>query len=271
MTGADPAQAALANDPSRNDHSRREEMWHGLRATFPLMVGALPFGLIFGSLGIAQGFSPLQVMSMSLFVFSGSAQFMAVGLVASKAAIWVIWAATFIINLRHLLYAANLVSHVRHLPQRWRFPLAAMLTDETFAVMDLRYRERGGARYAHWYYLASCVGMWVNWNIWTLIGVLVGQNFPEAKNWGLEFAMVATFIGIVIPGLKTPPLWAAAITAGLVATYFNNLDYKIGLMLGALAGVVVGLVLDLRRRSSNERPGTQKPIDGEPVEASSHG
>ncbi|HVJ42522.1 MAG TPA: AzlC family ABC transporter permease [Dongiaceae bacterium] len=255
MTGASSITAAPAGD-----HSRREEVWHGLRDTFPLMVGALPFGIIFGSLGIAQGFSPLQVMSMSMFVFSGSAQFMAVGLVATKAALWVIWAATFIINLRHLLYAANLVSHVRHLPQRWRFPLAAMLTDETFAVMDLRYRERGRARYAHWYYLASCVGMWVNWNLWTLVGVVLGRSFPGVKDWGLEFAMVATFIGIVIPGLKTPPLWAAAITAGLVATYFNDLDYKVGLMLGALAGVIVGLVLDLRRKPNSAKTLARKAM-----------
>jgi 4-azaleucine resistance transporter AzlC len=254
-----------------NDLSRRDEFWHGLRATFPLMVGALPFGIIFGSLGIAQGFSPVQVMSMSMFVFSGSAQFMAVGLVAAKAAIWVIWAATFVINLRHLLYAATLVSHVRHLPQRWRLPLAALLTDETFAVMDLRYRERGSARYAHWYYFASCIGMWINWNFWTLIGVLVGQSFPDVKEWGLEFAMVATFIGIVVPGLKTPPLWAAAITAGLVATYFNNLDYKSGLMLGALAGVVVGVMLDLRRKAGKAEALPGDTSDRKTAEATPHG
>ncbi len=228
--------------------SRRGEIWHGLCDTFPMMVGALPFGVIFGTLGIAQGFTPLQVMSMSIFVFSGSAQFIAVGLVATKAALWVILAATFIINLRHLLYAANLVAHVRHLPQYWRFPLAALLTDETFAVMDLRYRERGSARYAHWFYLASCIGMWINWNFWTLIGVLVGRSFPNVQAWGLEFAMVATFIGIVVPGLKTPPFWAAAMTAGLVATLLHHLAYQSGLMLGALAGVAVGLVLDLRRK-----------------------
>jgi 4-azaleucine resistance transporter AzlC len=244
------AATATARETPPDDLSRRHEFWHGLHDTFPLMVGALPFGIIFGSLGIAQGFSPWQVMSMSMFVFSGSAQFMAVGLVASKAAIWVIWAATFVINLRHLLYAATLVSHVRHLPQRWRFPLAALLTDETFAVMDLRYRERGSARNAHWFYFASCISMWLNWNFWTLIGVVVGQSFPDVKNWGLEFAMVATFIGIVVPGLKTPPFWAAAITAGLVSSLLNGLEYKSGLMLGALAGVVVGVTLDLRRRKT---------------------
>lgn len=228
--------------------SRRGEFWHGLRDTFPMMVGAMPFGVIFGTLGIAQGFSPLEVMSMSMFVFSGSAQFIAVGLVAAKAAIWVILAATFIINLRHLLYAATLVSHVRHLPQAWRFPLAAFLTDETFAVMDLRYRERGSARHAHWFYFASCIGMWINWNFWTLIGVMVGRSFPDVKAWGLEFAMVATFIGIVIPGLKTPPLWAAAMTAGIVATLLHHMAYQSGLMLGVLAGVIVGVALDLRRK-----------------------
>lgn len=254
-------------DAPQDELSRRGEFLHGLRATFPLMVGALPFGIIFGSLGIAQGFSALQVMSMSMFVFSGSAQFMAVGLVASKAAIWVIWAATFIINLRHLLYAANLVSHVRHLPQSWRLPLAAMLTDETFAVMDLRYREQGRSTHAHWYYFASCISMWLNWNFWTLIGVLVGQSFPGIKDWGLEFAMVATFIGIVIPGLKTPPLWAAAVTAGVVASVLNNLDYKVGLMLGALAGVVVGVVLDLRRSRDREKSAST----GTTAEATRHG
>ena len=62
----------------------------------------------------------------------------------------------------------------------------------------------------------------------------------------------ATFIGIVIPGLKTRPLWAAAITAGLVATLLHHLPYQSGLMLGALAGVGVGLVLDLRRKKLGE-------------------
>lgn len=249
------------DEAPQSNLSRRDEFIHGLRDTFPLIVGALPFGIIFGSLGIAQGFSALQVMSMSIFVFSGSAQFVAVGLVATKAAIWVIWAATFIINLRHLLYAANLVNHVRHLPQHWRFPLAALLTDETFAVMDLRYRERGSDRFAHWYYFASCIGMWTAWNICTYVGVVLGQSFPNIKEWGLQFAMVATFTGIVVPGLTTPPLWGAAITAGLVATYFNNLDYKIGLMLGALAGVGVGLILDAHRKARQTKI----------AEATSHG
>lgn len=224
------------------------EALRGLRDTLPFMFGSIPFGLLFGTLATGAGLSALETMAMSLFVFSGSAQFIAVVLLGGGSGIWVVWFATFVLNLRHLLYAATLVDHVRHLTQAWRFPLAAFLTDETFAVMERRYRIQGGGRNAHWYYLASCFGMYLNWQFWTFIGITVGQNYPQVQNWGLEFAMVVTFIGIVVPLLTSVPYWAAAITAGLVAVLANPLPYKLGLMLAALAGIVVGVALDIRKR-----------------------
>jgi 4-azaleucine resistance transporter AzlC len=224
------------------------EAGHGLRDTLPFMFGSIPFGVIFGTLATGQGLSPWETMAMSLFVFSGSAQFIAILLLGAGSGLWVVWFATFVLNLRHLLYAATLVDHVRHLSQAWRFPLAAFLTDETFAIMERRYRIQGGGANAHWYYLASCFGMYVNWQTWTFIGITVGQQFPDINNWGLEFAMVVTFIGIVVPLLTSVPYWAAATTAGLVAVIANPLPYKLGLMLAALAGIVVGVVLDIRKR-----------------------
>jgi 4-azaleucine resistance transporter AzlC len=237
-----------------------DEAWHGLRDTLPFMFGSIPFGLLFGTLATGEGLSPLATMAMSLFVFSGSAQFIAVVLLGAGSGIWVVWFATFVLNLRHLLYAATLVDHVRHLSQAWRFPLAAFLTDETFAVMERRYRTQsakadlrpqGGGRNAHWYYLASCAGMYLNWQTWTFIGITVGQRFPQVQNWGLEFAMVVTFIGIVVPLLTSMPYVAAAVVAGLVAALANPLPYKLGLMLAALAGIVVGVALDICKRGLN--------------------
>ena len=225
-----------------------DEAWHGLRDTLPFMFGSIPFGLLFGTLATGKGLSLLETMAMSRFVFSGSAQFIAVVLLGAGSGIWVIWFATFVLNLRHLLYAATLVDHVRHLTQAWRFPLAAFLTDETFAGMERRYRTAGGGSNAHWYYLASCFGMYVNWQTWTFLGITVGQRFPEVQNWGLEFAMVVTFIGIVVPLLTSMPYVAAAFTAGIVAVIANPLPYKLGLMLAALAGIVVCTLLDIRKR-----------------------
>ena len=235
--------------------TRGQEFLLGLRDTLPLMFGSIAFGVIFGTLGIAAGLSPWAVMAMSLFVFSGSAQFIAILLLGTHAGIWVVWFATLVLNLRHLLYAATLVDEVRHLRQSWRFPLAALLTDETFAVMERRYRTEGGGPNAHWYYLASCIGMYVNWQCWTLVGITVGSEFPDIQNWGLQFAMVVSFIGIVMPLLNSRPYWAAAVIAGVVAVVANPLPYKLGLMLAALAGIAVGLVLDIRQR------GLQPPTD----------
>jgi 4-azaleucine resistance transporter AzlC len=231
-----------------------DEAWHGLRDTLPFMFGSIPFGLLFGTLATGEGLSPLATMAMSLFVFSGSAQFIAVVLLGAGSGIWVIWFATFVLNLRHLLYAATLVDHVRHRSQAWRFPLAAFLTDETFAVMERRYRMQGGGTNAHWYYIASCAGMYLNWQFWTFIGITVGQNYRQVQNWGLEFAMVVTFIGIVVPLLTAMPYLAAARTAGVVAVIANPLPYKLGLMLAALAGIVVGVALDIRKRGPAQEP-----------------
>jgi 4-azaleucine resistance transporter AzlC len=224
------------------------EALRGLRDTLPFMFGSIPFGMLFGTLAIAYGLTGSSTQAMSLFVFSGSAQFIGIKLLHEGSSLWVIWTATLVLNLRHLLYAATLVDHVRLLSQAWRFPLAAFLTDETFAVMERRYRTQGAGSNAHWYYIASCCGMYVNWQFWTFIGITVGQNYPEVQEWGLEFAMVVTFIGIVVPLLTSFPYVAAAVTAGLVAVIANPLPYKLGLMLAALAGIVVGVVLDIRKR-----------------------
>lgn len=239
---------------TRIDAGIGREISRGLLATLPMMISAFPFGLIFGALATSHGLSPLATMSMSVFVFSGSAQFIAIILLGTGSALGVIWLATLILNLRHLLYAATLVDHVRHLNQVWRFGLAAWLTDETFAVMERRYRLEGGGANAHWYYLASCLGMYLNWAFWTYIGIVVGTQFEDIGEWGLEFAMVVTFIGIVMPALRSRPYWLAAIIAGTIATLANDLPYKLGLMLGALAGIAAGLALQewQRRRKLAE-------------------
>ena len=161
----------------------------GARDTLPMVVGAAPFGIIFGTL-VAAG--PLELWHgqlMSLLVFAGSSQLIALGLAAGHAGLLVIWLTTLIVNLRHLLYAAALLPHVAHLPARWRCLLAALLTDETFAVMSGFYHRRSQTRLGHWYFLGSALIMYVNWNLWTLVGLLAGAAVPGLESLGLDFAM----------------------------------------------------------------------------------
>lgn len=153
----------------------------------------------------------------------------------------VIWFTTFIVNLRHMLYAATLLPHVAHLPARWRWGLGFLMTDETFAVMVNYYRTHSEAPLGHWYFLGSGVSMYLNWQAWTLIGLLFGAVFPQLQTLGLDYAMVATFIALVVPQLTRMPHFAAAIAAGSFAYLLKDLPYKLGLMSAVLVGVAVGM------------------------------
>jgi 4-azaleucine resistance transporter AzlC len=119
--------------------TRRHEFLQGARDILPLIVGAIPFGIIFGSLAASYGLSLGQALGMSLLVFAGSAQFIGVSLIGGGAGAAVVLLTTLVVNLRHALYSATLQPFVRHLPKRWRVPLAFWLTDEAFAVVQHRY------------------------------------------------------------------------------------------------------------------------------------
>lgn len=224
------------------------EMLAGAKATLPLIVGAIPFGIIFGTLAEPSGLSAIGALAMSIVVFAGSGQFIALGLLAAGAAIPVIIATTFVVNLRHLLYAANLVPKVRHLPHRWRIMMAFGLTDETFAAVSSRYLVED-VRDAHWFYLGSWLAMYSNWVFCTGIGIALGELFPDMMNWGLDFAMSVTFIGMVIPYLKSKPMWAAVIVAGVMAIATVSMPHKLGLLVAALCGIAVGLSVHLMQNA----------------------
>lgn len=223
--------------------SRSASFAAGARDTLPMLVGAAPFGVIFGTLVPANMVADWQGQLMSLSVFAGSSQFIAVGLMGQHTGMLVIWLATFIVNLRHMLYSATLLPYVAHLPARWRWLLGFLLTDETFAVVDAHYRKHSREETGHWYFLGSGVAMYVNWQCWTLLGLLFGSIFPKLQSMGLDFAMVATFIAIVIPQLNRRPQLAAALTAGAVAWLLRELPYKLGLLAAIGAGVAVGVLL----------------------------
>ena len=157
-----------------------------------------------------------------------------------------IWLVTFILNLRHTLYAATLVGYVRHLSFGWRLILSAGLTDETFAAMEDRYRRLGVHRNSHWAYLASIVAMHVNWNCWTLIGIAVGSQMSGLDGLGLEFAAIATFIGMVVQKLRTPGAQTAAAVAGILAALLAFLPYKGGLTIATLLAIAVAVMVERR-------------------------
>ncbi|KZE24958.1 AzlC family ABC transporter permease [Crenobacter luteus] len=215
----------------------------GVRDTVPMLVGAAPFGVIFGALAVGAGLSPAATLAMSACVFAGSSQFVAVSLIGAGAALPVIWLTTLVVNLRHALYSASLLPYAQGWPLAARLPLSFWLTDESYAVVEHRLRTGladGGLAYA----FGSSLAMYLNWLAFTAVGVLLGREAPGLADWGLDFAMLATFAAIVAPQLKHRPSLAAAVAASAVALVGHGWPYKLGLMAAAVAGVAAGLAAE---------------------------
>lgn len=227
-------------------------MKRGSVASIPMIVGGIPFGILFGSLASSYELSPWFAIAMSLFVFAGSAQFVALGLIAIDAPLWVIVSTTFIVNLRHLLYAADLIKYVKHLPISTRIVMGFGLIDETYAAVRPLYgtgqiNEITG----HYAYFGSFFSFYLMWNVTTILGVVFGELIPGMSEWGLEFAMVATFIGIITPYLKSYPFWLSMITAGVSSILLFGLPNNLGLLVSAVIGVFVGYIADLNHTRLN--------------------
>lgn len=219
--------------------------WSGVRAEFPLLVGVFPFGMIYGALALNAGLSLAASQMMSSIVFAGSSQFVTTQLVHDAAPAAVIILTIAVVNLRHMLYSASLAPYLKNLSLRWKFLLSYLLTDEAYAPSIIKYEQEGITSLSHWFVFGAGFSLWFIWQTSTALGIFLGAAIP--KSWPLDFALPLTFIAMVMPMMKNRPMIAAALSAGTVALLAFSLPYKLGLILAALTGIVVGTILEGRK------------------------
>ena len=223
----------------------KKEFWNGVRAEFPLLIGVFPFGMIYGALALNAGLSTSASQLMSSIVFAGSSQFVTAQLVHDAAPALVIIVTIAVVNLRHMLYSASLAPYLHDLSLRWKALLSYLLTDEAYAPTIIKYEKEGIKPFSHWFLLGAGFSLWFTWQISTALGIFLGTAIPE--DWPLDFALPLTFIAMVVPILKNRPMIASALSAGVVALLAFSLPYKLGIILAALTGILVGTILESRQ------------------------
>lgn len=227
------------------------EFLGGVRAELPLLIGVIPFGMIYGVLALNAGIPPAAAQAMSAIIFAGSSQFISTGLFAAGAPGLVVILTVAVVNLRHALYSASLAPYTRRLNPLWKAVLAYLLTDEAYAVTILHYEQAEGEYQAqtdgsaHWFYLGAGLTLWSSWQISTAVGIFLGAQIPSG--WSLDFSLALTFIALVVPALKDRPSLGAAVAGGVSAVALTGLPYNLGLMAAALLGISAGLILEGRR------------------------
>ncbi|WP_220980044.1 AzlC family ABC transporter permease, partial [Klebsiella pneumoniae] len=206
-------------------------------------IGDFPFSFIVGALSVSAGMSVWQSTAWSAIVIAGSAQMLALNMLKTGATLGVIIFTTLIINLRHVLYSASISGTVREASFFKKCFMSYALTDEVYAT-TVKEME-GNKKEKYLFYGSAMITFWAIWVLADFLGALVGASFPHIEKYGLDFAMVAAFIAIVVPQIKSQACTVAAVVAAVSGVLLVVLPYSLGIVVASVLGVLAGLCVDL--------------------------
>jgi 4-azaleucine resistance transporter AzlC len=217
----------------------------GARAALPIVLGFIPVGIAYGVLARAAGLSTLETTLMSLLVFAGASQFIAVGMFAAGATIIPIVFTTLLVNLRHLLMSSTIACHIGKQSRLMLLALGFELTDESFGVAMCDPSRIEGRPYFLLGLQATTQAAWVTGS---LLGALAGA-LVDSTAYGIPFALPALFICLLILQLKSATYVVVMLLAGAFALVFKSLlPGNWYIVLAALPSALIGFGLSRPRR-----------------------
>jgi len=212
----------------------------GVRAAWPICLGYLPIGLAFGVIAQKGGLTPFEIGIMSLLVFAGSSQFIAVSMMGAGAGLPAIVMTTFMVNFRHFLMSSTMAAYLRGVKKTWLSLYAYGITDESFALNLTRFQEEP------WdWKRAFVVNQTANiaWIGSTVLGGVGGTLLP-AGAFGMDFALLGMFLCLLVFQLKGIFHGVTAFLSGVSAVAFSLLFGGNGHIVAAsLLGATLGLAL----------------------------
>lgn len=169
------------------------------------------YGISFGALAVAAGLNVWQTMALSALMFTGGSQFAFIGVIAGGGTGAAALGAASLLGVRNAVYGMQMNRMLQ--PQGWRKWLAAHVTiDESAATAsgqtDAQEQQRG--------FWTAGIGVFVLWNAFTLLGALLGDALGDPRQWGLDGAAVAAFLGLLWPRLQQREPVALAVLSGVV-------------------------------------------------------
>jgi 4-azaleucine resistance transporter AzlC len=224
-------------------------------------LGYLPLGFTFGVLAVKNGVPPAWAAAMSVFVYAGAAQLIAIGMAGAGAPSLSIALAGFMVNLRHLLLSAALTPNVAPMPRLSRILFALQVTDETFAVHAARFRAGDACRPAR---LFACNAVaHLSWIAGSALGIFSGGFMADVRPFGLDFALPAMFLGLLVPLCRERPHLAAAMAAALFSLGFGLAGAgRWSVLIAAILASTLGMGISLRLNGVPPPPSGGSPAGG---------
>ncbi|MEK4023993.1 MULTISPECIES: AzlC family ABC transporter permease [Sporosarcina] len=232
----------------------------GLKAGSSIAIGYFPVALTFGLLAKTTGLSMIEATAMSLIVYAGASQYMALSLIATGVAPWLVVMNTFIVNIRHFLMTASLSEKVEPAPKWMKAIYAFGITDESFSVLST---QKGKITTAFAFGVASIAyGSWV---FFTAVGHVIGANLPQFLQNAMSVALYAMFIGLLVPSMKgnRKVVLLAAIGAAIhcVLYYGNLLSTGWSILVATLGSAIFVEIIYVKNNQTVEHWTVQKEAD----------
>jgi predicted branched-subunit amino acid permease len=168
------------------------------------------YGIAFGAAGIAAGFSLLQTCALSLLTFSGASQFAVVGVLGAGGSALSGIATASLLGIRNALYGMRMAPLMKI--RGWKRLVGAQVTIDESTGVALGQSELGEPAMRQGFWLTG-IGVYIFWNIFTVVGALGAQAMGDPAAWGLDAAVPAAFLGLVWPRLTNATERALAVAA----------------------------------------------------------
>ncbi len=235
------------SDITPSDHTDLlpvQAFFKGALIILPLSIAVIPWGILAGSLAVEAGLFDIQAQAISALVFAGSVQLVGMGLVKAGASLTTLLLTTLFLTSRHLLYSATMRTRISHLPIHQRLILGFLLTDELFAVCSHQTRKQ----FTFWYAFGAGSSFYFIWQLASLSGILLGQSIPNLDQYGLDFAVAATFIAIVLPTIKKLSVLVTVVIALVLSVTFSVMNIEGGIIYSSLIAMSVGYAISILRK-----------------------
>ena len=207
-----------------------------------IALGIAAWGLVTGIAMVKSGLPLPLAITMSLFVFAGSAQLASLPLIAQGAPLWVIWATAFCVNLRFVIFSATWRPYFGSLPFRQRMTLAYFTADLNYVCFMRRFPAPGPMPAQLAYFWGGVAVNWTSWQLMSLLGILLADTIPTS--WGIGFAGTLALLGLTGTLLVDRGTWLAAAVAGCAAVAAFALPFHLNIVVAIAAAVAVGILID---------------------------
>ncbi|WP_406249531.1 AzlC family ABC transporter permease [Microbacterium sp. M] len=211
------------------------EVW---REGLGVAIATSAYGISFGALAVAAGLDVWQTCVLSLVMFTGGSQFAFIGVLASGgvAALPSAVASAALLGVRNVAYGMRMSPIIGR--GFWRRTAAAQFTIDESTAVAISQTDPRLSRVGFW---VTGIGIFLGWNIMTLVGALLGDVLGDPKTWGLDAAAAAAFLALLWPRLKQRQAVAVGVAAAVVAASVTPwLMPGIPVLLAAVVAIIVG-------------------------------